>query len=90
MGYKTFKPVMPLVNDGDEETGIEIIVTAKRGKMDNIKLILNNNQYIKVNKTLNQWDELRINTNPRKNYILMNIFQHIIYSIKKYIINNDH
>lgn len=72
MGYKTFKPVMPLINDGDEETGIEIIVTAKRGKMDNIKLILNNNQYIKVNKTLNQWDELRINTNPRKKKVTLN------------------
>ncbi|MCI8470411.1 MAG: phage tail family protein [Clostridia bacterium] len=72
MGYRTFKPVMPLVNDGDKETGIEIIVTAKRGKMDNIKLILNNNEYIKVNVTLNQWDELRINTNPRKKSVMLN------------------
>lgn len=72
MGYRTFKPVMPLVNDGDKETGIEIIVTAKRGKMDNIKLILNNNEYIKVNVTLNQWDELRINTNPRKKSVTLN------------------
>ncbi len=72
MGYRTFKPVMPLVNDGDKETGIEIIVTAKRGKMDNIKLILNNNEYIKVNVTLAQWDELRINTNPRKKSVMLN------------------
>lgn len=72
MGYKTFNPIMPLVNDGDEETGVEIIVTAKRGKMDNIKLILNNNQYIKVNKTLEQWDELRINTNLRKKSVTLN------------------
>lgn len=72
MGYRTFKPVMPLVNDGDKETGIEIIVTAKRGKMDNIKLTLNNNEYIKVNVTLNQWDELRINTNPRKKSVILN------------------
>ena len=72
MGYKTFKPVMPLVNDGDKETGIEIIVTAKRGKMDNIKLILNNNEYIKVNETLNQWDVLKINTNPRKKSVTLN------------------
>lgn len=72
MGYRTFKPVMPLVNDGDKETGIEIIVTAKRGKMDNIKLILNNNEYIKVNVTLEQWDELRINTNPRKKSVMLN------------------
>lgn len=72
MGYKTFKPVMPLVNDGDKETGIEIIAVAKRGKVDNLKFILNNNQYIKVNATLNQWDELRINTNPRKKSITLN------------------
>ena len=72
MGYRTFKPVMPLVNDGDKETGIEIIVTAKRGKMDNIKLILNDNEYIKVNVMLEQWDELRINTNPRKKSVMLN------------------
>ena len=72
LGYKTFKPVMPLVNDGDKETGIEIIVTAKRGKMDNIKLILNDNEYIKVNITLKQWDILRINTNERKKAITLN------------------
>ena len=72
MGYKTFKPVMPLVNDGDKETGIEIIVTAKRGKMDNIKLTLNNKEYIQVNQTLNQWDVLKINTNPRKKSVTLN------------------
>ncbi len=73
MGYKTFKPVMPLVNDGDKETGIEIIATAKRGKVDNLKFILNNKQYIKVNDlTLNQWDVLKINTNPRKKSITLN------------------
>lgn len=72
MGYRTFKPVMPLVNDGDKETGIEIIVTAKRGKMDNIKLILNNKEYIQVNETLNQWDVLKINTNPRKKSVTLN------------------
>lgn len=72
MGYRTFKPVMPLVNDGDEETGIEMIITAKRGKMDNIKLILNNKEYIKVNATLEQWDVLKINTNPRKKSVTLN------------------
>ena len=72
MGYRVFKPVIPLVNDGDKETGIEMIITAKRGKMDNIKLILNNNEYIKVNTTLEQWDELRINTNPRKKSVRLN------------------
>ncbi len=72
MGYRVFKPVIPLVNDGDKETGLEMIITAKRGKMDNIKLILNNNEYIKVNTTLEQWDELRINTNPRKKSVRLN------------------
>lgn len=73
MGYKTFKPVMPLVNDGDKETGIEIVAVAKRGKVDNLKFILNNDKYIKLNNvTLNQWDELRINTNPRKKSITLN------------------
>lgn len=72
MGYRVFKPVIPLINDGDKETGIEIIVTAKRGKMDNIKLILNDNEYIKVNVTLQQWDELRINTNARKKSVTLN------------------
>ncbi len=73
MGYKTFKPYLPLVNDGDKETGIEIIATAKRGKVDNLKFILNNNQYIKLNNvTLNQWDVLKINTNPRKKSVTLN------------------
>ena len=72
MGYKMFKSVMPLVNNGDKETGIEIIVKAKRGKMNNIKFILNDNEYIKVNVELEQWDELRINTNPRKKSITLN------------------
>lgn len=72
MGYRAFKPIMPLVNDGDKETGIEIIVTAKRGKMDNIKLILNNKEYIKVKQTLAQWDVLKINTNPRKKSVTLN------------------
>ena len=73
MGYKMFKPVMPLVNDGDKETGIEIITTAKRGKVDNLKFILNNKEYIKLNNvTLNQWDILKINTNPRKKSVTLN------------------
>lgn len=73
MGYKTFKPVMPLINDGDKETGIEIVATAKRGKVDNLKFILNNDKYIKINNvTLNQWDVLKINTNPRKKSITLN------------------
>lgn len=73
MGYKMFKPVMPLVNDGDKEVGIEIIATAKRGKVDNLKFILNNDKYIKLNNlTLNQWDVLKINTNPRKKSVTLN------------------
>lgn len=72
MGYRRFKPVMPLLNDGDKETGIEIIVTAKRGKMKNIKLTLNNKEYIKVNIDMNQWDILKINTNPRKKSVTLN------------------
>lgn len=73
MGYKMFKPVMPLVNDGDKQTGIELIATAKRGKVDNVKFILNNKEYIKINNvTLNQWDVLRINTSPRKKTVTLN------------------
>lgn len=72
MGYRRFKPVMPLVNDGDKETGIEIIITAKRGKMKNIKLTLNNKEYMKVNIDMNQWDILKINTNPRKKSVTLN------------------
>ncbi len=72
MGYRRFKPIMPLINDGDKETGIEVIVTAQRGKMDNIKLTLNNKEYIQVNQTLNQGDKLKINTNPRKKSVTLN------------------
>lgn len=72
MGYRVYKPIMPLVNDGDKETGVEIIITAKRGQMKNIKLILNDSDYIQVNKTLNQWDVLTINTNPRKKSVTLN------------------
>ena len=72
MGYKVYKTYMPLVNDGDEKTGIEIIITAKRGTMKNIKLTLNDNDYIKVNQTLNQWDILVVNTNARKKAVTLN------------------
>ena len=72
MGYRVYKQYMPLVNDGDKETGIEIIVTAKRGQMKDIKLILNDSQFIKVNQTLNQGDVLTINTNPRKKSVKLN------------------
>lgn len=72
MGYRVYKQYMPLINDGDKETGIEIIVTAKRGQMKDIKLILNDSQFIKVNQTLNQGDVLTINTNPRKKSVKLN------------------
>ena len=72
MGYRVYKPIMPLINSGDKETGIEIIVTASRGKTDNIKLILNNEKYIKVNVTLNQWDVLKINTKARQKSVTLN------------------
>lgn len=72
MGYRVYRPIMPLINSGDKETGIEIIVTASRGKTDNIKLILNNEKYIKVNVTLNQWDVLRINTKARQKSVTLN------------------
>ena len=72
MGYRVYKTYMPLVNDGDKETGLEIIITAKRGIMKNITLTLNNNEYMKVNVTLNQWDVLTINTNARKKSVTLN------------------
>lgn len=72
MGYRIFKPYLPLVNDGDKETGIKIIAIAKRGKVDNLKFILNNKEYIKVNQTLKQWDILEINTNPRQKSVTLN------------------
>lgn len=72
MGYKTYKPYIPLLNTGDKETGLEIIVTAKRGKADGVKLILNNNEFIKVNQTLELGDVLKINTNPRQKAITLN------------------
>lgn len=72
MGYKVYKPYMPLVNNGDKETGLEIVITASRGQMKNIKLTLNDNEYMQVNITLNQWDVLTINTNPRKKSVTLN------------------
>lgn len=72
MGYKTFKPYMPLVNDGDKEVGLEMIITAKRGKVDNPKLILNNKEYIQINRTLEHWDKVIINTNQRKKSVILN------------------
>ena len=72
MGYRVFKQYMPLVNDGDKETGIEIVITAKRGAMKNIKLTLNDDKHIKVNQTLNQRDLLIKNKNPRKKSVTLN------------------
>lgn len=82
MGYRTFKPYLPLVNDGDKETGIQIIAVAKRGKVDNLKFILNNREYIKVNQTLKQWDILEINTNPRQKSVILN-GENIIHRIDR-------
>ena len=72
MGYKTYDPIMPIINNGDDEIGMEIIAIAKRGKVENLKLILNNKEYIKVNISHSQGDELRINTNPRKKSVMLN------------------
>lgn len=72
MGYRVYKPYMPLVNDGDKETGLEIIITAKRGIAKNITLTLNNNEYFKVKVDLQQWDILKINTNARKKSVTLN------------------
>lgn len=72
MGYRVYKNYMPLINDGDKETGLEIIITAKRGTMKNIKLTLNNSDYMQVNATLQQWDVLTINTNARKKSVTLN------------------
>lgn len=82
MGYKCFNPIMPLQNDGDKETGLEIVITARRGKMDNIKLILNNKEFIKVYTTLQQGDILKINTNPRKKSVTLN-GENIIHKIDR-------
>lgn len=72
MGYRVYKNYMPLINDGDKETGLEIVITAKRGIMKNIKLTLNDNDYMQVNVTLEQWDILNINTNARKKSVTLN------------------
>ncbi len=71
-GYIRFKDYMPIVNDGDRQTGLEIVVTAKRGIAENVKIILNNDLFIKVNTVLNQKDVLKINTNTRKKTVILN------------------
>lgn len=72
MGYKSFQEFMPIMNDGDKETGLEIIVTAKRGNAKNIKLILNDKQFIYVQQDFNRFDKLVINTNPREKSVKFN------------------
>ena len=37
MGYRRFKPIMPIVNDGDKETGIEIIITAVQSTWEKLQ-----------------------------------------------------
>lgn len=72
MGFRRFRPYMPLINDGDKETGLEIKVIAKYGEAKNIKIILNNKEFIKVDVDLKRWDVLQINTNPRKKAVTLN------------------
>lgn len=84
MGYKQYDNTMPIINDGDKETGIEIIITAQRGTMKNIKITLNNDEYIKLNNfEMEQYDELIINTNRRKKSVTLN-GTNIINKIDKY------
>lgn len=72
MGYRTYKNEAVLNNDGDDETGLEITVIAKRGEVTNPKLELSTGEYIQVITTMNKGDILKINTNNRKKSITLN------------------
>ena len=82
MGYRQYDNKMPIVNSGDKETGIEIVITAKRGTMTNITITLNSSEYIKVNVDMEQYDVLIINTNARKKSVTLN-GENIINKIDK-------
>ncbi len=71
MGYKTFNENVVLVNDGDCETGAEIHIKAKGGKVVNPKISLNDT-FIALNLEMVDGDTLIINTNQRKKSITLN------------------
>ncbi|MEG0873044.1 MAG: phage tail family protein [Clostridia bacterium] len=71
MGYKTYKNECELFNYGDVENGVEIVFIAKRGSVENPKILLND-KFIEVIVNMKEKDVLKINTNFRKKSVTLN------------------
>lgn len=71
-GYRTYKNEAVLNNDGDIETGLEIVFIASRGEVINPKIELNTGEFIEVITEMARGDVLKINTNNRKKSITLN------------------
>lgn len=71
-GYKTYKNEAILNNEGDTETGLEIVFIANRGKVTNPKIELNTGEFIEVFTEMQRGDILKINTNNRQKSITLN------------------
>lgn len=73
MGYRTLRQNVSLPNDGDVDTGIEAVFKAVRGTVVNPKIEkTSTGEFVQVMLTMNQGDELRINTNPGNKRITLN------------------
>lgn len=71
-GYRTYKNEAILNNDGDTETGLEIVFIASRGEVTNPKIELSTGEFIEVITQMARGDILKINTNNRKKSITLN------------------
>lgn len=80
-GYRTLKRAVPLPNDGDVSTGLQIQIVATRGSCKNPKITLvGTGQFVRVVTDMEKDDVLLIDTNNRHQVIELNgvnIYQRI-------------
>ncbi len=73
MGYRTLKKHVSLPNEGDVDTGIEIVFKAARGTVTNPKLEkVSTGEFVQVMVEMQQGDILHVNTNPGQKRIELN------------------
>jgi len=69
--YKKFNSYLAFSNDGDVEIGVIITITSN-DRVVSPKIILDDNEFIEIDITVNINDVLEINTNKKNKYIKFN------------------
>lgn len=73
MSYRTLRQNVSLPNNGDVDTGVEIVFKATRGAVTNPKIEkVSTGEYMRIVLEMLQGDVLKINTNPGQKRIEMN------------------